>query len=201
MRLLRGRLRVDCNAATGEPRWLSARTSEAGHNALATPPIARSPGAPLPSTGASVMSLARKLALVLATAACAVMGTAALQPASAQTSAARPKVVIQVSDSDNAKWNLALNNARNIQSDLGAANVDVEVVAYGPGIGMLKMDSVVGTRIDEALGAGVKVVACENTMKGQKLTQADMLKGIGYVPAGVVEIMQKQQQGWAYIRP
>ena len=78
---------------------------------------------------------------------------------------------MQVSDADPAKWNLALNNARNIQTDLGAANVDIEVVAYGPGIGMLKADSVVGNRIDEALGAGVKVVACENTMRGQKLTQ------------------------------
>jgi len=146
------------------------------------------------------LALARKLAFVLATTACALVCTA-VEPSFAQSTAARPKVVIQVSDSDNAKWNLALNNARNIQADLGAANVDVEVVAYGPGIGMLKMDSVVAGRIDEALTGGVKVVACENTMKGQKLTQADMLKGIGYVPAGVVEIMQKQQQGWAYIRP
>ena len=30
---------------------------------------------------------------------------------------------------------------------------------------------------------------------------ADMLSGIGYVPAGVVTLMQRQQQGWAYIRP
>lgn len=119
----------------------------------------------------------------------------------AQPAAARPKVVIQVSDADNGKWNLALNNARNIQADLGAANVDIEVVAYGPGIGMLKLDSPVGNRIEEALGAGVKVIACENTMKGQKLAQPDMLKGIGYAPSGVVEIMQKQQQGWAYLRP
>ena len=50
-------------------------------------------------------------------------------------------------------------------------------------------------------GHGVKVSACENTMRGQKLAKADMLDGIGYVPAGVVEIMQKQQQGWAYLRP
>ena len=142
-------------------------------------------------------SLARSIAVLLTAIAC----IGAVPSSFAQSTAARPKVVIQVSDSDNAKWNLALNNARNIQADLGAANVDVEVVAYGPGIGMLKMDSVVGTRIDEAVSSGVKVVACENTMKGQKLTQADMLKGIGYVPAGVVEIMQKQQQDWAYIRP
>jgi intracellular sulfur oxidation DsrE/DsrF family protein len=118
-----------------------------------------------------------------------------------QGSAQRNKVVIQVSDADPGKWNLALNNARNLQADLGAANVDIEIVAYGPGIGMLKIDSTVGGRVDEATAAGVKVVACEITMKGQKLARADMLNGIGYVPAGVVELMSRQQQGWAYIRP
>jgi hypothetical protein len=110
-------------------------------------------------------------------------------------------VVIQVSDGDPAKWNLALNNARNLQTDLGAANVDIEIVAYGPGIGMLRLDSPVANRIGEASVAGVKVLACENTMKGQKLARSDMLEGIGYVGAGVVEIMQRQQQGWSYLRP
>jgi intracellular sulfur oxidation DsrE/DsrF family protein len=45
------------------------------------------------------------------------------------------------------------------------------------------------------------VDACENTMHNAKLAKADMLNGIGYVPSGVVELMQKQQQGWAYLRP
>src|SRR4029079_6186192 len=94
-------------------------------------------------------------------------------------------------------WNLALNNARNLQSDLGASSVEIEIVAYGPGIGMLKAESVVGTRVAEALGKGVKVSACENTMRGQKLTKPDMLDGIGYVPAGVVEILKRQQEGRA----
>ena len=66
---------------------------------------------------------------------------------------------------------------------------------------MLKAESVVGNRIGEALGSGVKVVACENTMRNAKLSKDDMLNGIGYVGAGVVEIMQRQQQGWAYLRP
>ena len=138
-------------------------------------------------------------AALLASALCLCAGAASAQ--SQQAAAQRSRVVIQVSDADPAKWNLALNNARNIQTDLGAANVDIEIVAYGPGIGMLKSDSVVGNRIEEAGKAGVKVVACENTMRGQKLTHADMLSGIGYVAAGVVELMQRQQQGWAYIRP
>jgi intracellular sulfur oxidation DsrE/DsrF family protein len=128
-----------------------------------------------------------------------VIGTTA--PAQAQQASVRGKVVMQVSDADPAKWNLALNNAKNVQTDLGAANVDIEIVAYGPGIGMLKVESVVGNRVGDAMAAGVKVVACENTMQAQKLTRADMLPKIDYVPAGVVELMQKQQQGWAYIRP
>jgi uncharacterized protein len=111
------------------------------------------------------------------------------------------RIVVQVSDADPAKWNLALNNARNLQADLGAANVEIEIVAYGPGIGMLKAESIVGNRVGDALGAGVKIVACENTMQTQKLVKADMLDRIGYVGAGVVEIMQRQQQGWAYLRP
>jgi uncharacterized protein len=128
-----------------------------------------------------------------------LVGTTA--PVQAQQASVRGKVVMQVSDADPAKWNLALNNAKNVQTDLGAANVDIEIVAYGPGIGMLKAESVVGNRVGEAMAAGVKVVACENTLQAQKLTRADMLPKIDYVAAGVVELMQKQQQGWAYIRP
>jgi intracellular sulfur oxidation DsrE/DsrF family protein len=81
-------------------------------------------------------------AVVLASALCLSAGAASAQGQPGATQ--RSRVVIQVSDAEPAKWNLALNNARNIQTDLGAANVDIEVVAYGPGIGMLKADSVVG---------------------------------------------------------
>ena len=120
----------------------------------------------------------------------------------AQTAAAkRNRIVIQVSDNDPAKWNLALNNAKNLQEDVGAANVDIEIVAYGPGIGMLKLESPTGSRIADAMKANVKVIACENTMRGQKLTRDDMLPAISYVPAGVTEIMKKQTEGWAYLRP
>lgn len=143
--------------------------------------------------------IARHALAALTLAAVTVAGIAASHAQNAP--AQRNRVVIQVSDADPGKWNLALNNARNLQADLGAGNVDVEIVAYGPGIGMLKLDSSVANRIGEASAAGVKVVACEITMKGQKLTRVDMLDGIAYVPAGVVELMSRQQQGWAYIRP
>lgn len=77
----------------------------------------------------------------------------------------------------------------------------MEIVAFGPGIGMLKAESEVGNRIQEATEAGVAAMACQNTMNKQKLTQEDMMGVVGCVPSGVVEIMKKQQQGYAYLRP
>jgi intracellular sulfur oxidation DsrE/DsrF family protein len=131
----------------------------------------------------------------------AVLALLAPVALNAQTHATKNRIVLQVSDGDPQKWGLALNNVRNVQENLGAGNVELEIVVYGPGIGMLKDDSVMGNRVAEALKNGVKVVACETTMKAQKLTPADMLPNIGYVPAGVVELMKKQQEGYAYIRP
>lgn len=147
-----------------------------------------------------IQTPARRRLLSLALIGCAAAMTA---PASrAQSMAGKNRIVFQVSDADPQKWNLALNNAKNVQDDLGGADaVDIEIVVYGPGIGMLKADSPVGKRIADALKANVKVVACENTMKNFKLAYADMLPAIGYVPAGVVELMKKQQEGYAYIRP
>jgi len=110
--------------------------------------------------------------------------------------------IIQVSDNDPAKWNLALNNAKNVQQDLGGPDkTDIEIVAYGPGLNMLKFDSQVANRIQEAQAAGVKVVACGNTMKAQKVNKEDLVPGVDVVKAGVLEIGDKQQKGWSYIRP
>ncbi|MDP2031710.1 MAG: DsrE family protein [Thiobacillus sp.] len=128
-----------------------------------------------------------------------MMGALAL-PATA-LAADKTKVVIQVSTNDPANWNLALNNAKNIQKDLGKDNADIEIVAFGPGIGMLKADSEVTNRVVEAVDSGTQVMACQNTMRSQKLNKEDMNSKVGYVPSGVVEIIQRQQQGYAYLRP
>ena len=92
---------------------------------------------------------------------------------------------------------MILNNMINLKEGVGSEGVEIELVAYGPGIHMLKADSPVKHRIADALKSGVQVNACQNTMNGMKLTPADMQPEIGYVPSGVVEVMKKQQQGWA----
>jgi len=88
-----------------------------------------------------------------------------------------------------------------VQQEHGPQNVDVEIVTYGPRIGMLKLESEVGNGVSQAMTQGLNVVACENTMRNQKLKRYDVQCNIGYVKAGVVEIMEKQRAGWAYLRP
>ena len=119
-------------------------------------------------------------------------------PASAQQ---KQRLVIQVSDNDPVKWGLALNNARTVQAELGKDNVQIEIVAYGPGLEMLKAESKVADRLAGALDENVGLIACENTMTNTRVTKEDMYSGIAYVKAGVTHLMKRQQQGWAYIRP
>lgn len=149
-----------------------------------------------------------KRILFAAIAAAVVLCAGAVQPslaadqaATSQTQPKPNKVIFSVTDNDKGKWNLVLNNAAAVQHNVGPKDIDVEVVVWGPGINMLKLESVVGNRVDDLTAKGIKVVACETTMHELKLTQQDMLPSAGYVPGGVIELMQKQQQGWAYIRP
>jgi len=136
------------------------------------------------------------------TAALLLIGMTALAtPAVAAERTAKSSVVIQVSESNPAIWNLALNNAKNIQQDLGKENTNIEIVAYGPGINMLKFDSEVAPRLKEASANGVALLACGNTMKNQKLTEKDLEGDVKVVKAGVIEIISKQREGWAYIKP
>ena len=128
---------------------------------------------------------------------------AAVLVASALPVAAQPaknRALFQITDNDPARWSLVLNNIANLRDGVGGEGAEIELVAYGPGLLMLKTDSPVGQRIADALKDGVRINACQHTMHGMKLVPADMLPDIGYVPSGVVEVMRKQQQGWAYIR-
>jgi len=114
---------------------------------------------------------------------------------------ARPGVLIQVSDGDTKTWNQALNVIKNVQAEYGKDKVDIELVVFGNGSGLLKFDSPLANRIDDTLASGASVSMCENTMKGQKLSKADMHPKVGYVKAGIIEIVEKSKQGWTVVRP
>lgn len=117
------------------------------------------------------------------------------------------KVVIQVSMGDEASQTIALNNAVNVQKSFGPGEVDVEIVAYGPGLSLLVdgKKNKNAKRVESLAMSDITFSACGNTIK--KVTAKNkgkapvMVKGVKVVPAGVIRIMELQDKGYAYIRP
>ncbi len=129
---------------------------------------------------------------------------AALQgPALAQAPVKTPKyrLVFHVSENNPQQWQLALNNAFAFQKNVGSENARLEIVAIGPGLNMLKAESKVRDRIAQALDQNIDVVACGETMKATHVTEADLIGGVRVVAGGLIEIVEREQAGWAYVRP
>ena len=128
-----------------------------------------------------------------------LLGAALVGPARAQDKPQR--LLIQISDYNPKVWGLALSNARNVRRDLGPDKVEIEIVVYGPAIRMLEMDSDWHDRVTQVIDEGIRVIACENTMKSMKLTRNDMLGGVEFVKTGLAHVMKRELEGWAYARP
>lgn len=121
------------------------------------------------------------------------------------------RVVFQVDDNDLDRMNLTLNNVTNVIDAYRDKHEDLEldVVAYGPGLHMLRADtSKVADRIahlaDYAYPAHLQFSACNNTKEGMERKEGhpiQLLPAATLVPSGVVRIVELQEQGWSYVKP
>jgi len=127
----------------------------------------------------------------------------------AQNTAKVHKLVIQVSRDEAEGFNLALGNAINYRNYYESKHeqFQVEIVAYGPGITMLREDkSPVKDRIEEAKKAipGLVLSMCGNAKAAAERREGHEvipLAGVQVVPAGIVRVAELQEQGYAYARP
>ena len=120
-------------------------------------------------------------------------------------------IAIQVDQNDPQVMNLALNNVNAIIETYRARNedVDIDVVAYGPGLHMLRADtSPVQERIkrlkDMVFPGKIQFSACNNTKQGMEKAEGHAISVVSdatIVPSGVVHLMELQEQGWSYVRP
>ena len=117
------------------------------------------------------------------------------------------KIVLQISDPNPFKQTLVLNVAGNVLKHYGQDKVDIEIVAFGPGLGVLVANKKNKNlnRITSLAGDGVTFSACGNTMK--KLTKKNKGKTpklhakANVVPAGVIQILELQEKGYSLIKP
>ncbi len=117
---------------------------------------------------------------------------------------AEKRIVLQISDPDPFKQTLVLNVANNLINHYGQDKVDIEIVAFGPGLRLLFRENANVDRIDGLTNSGVQFSACENTIKGmtKQLGHAPQLNPSAvHVSAGVVRIIDLVGEGYQLIKP
>ena len=109
------------------------------------------------------------------------------------------KVVFQLTSSDTLVHKALIKQIRNVQA--AAPNTKIEVVCHNNGITFLQTATTKhAAQIREFSARGVDFVACENTMRDRKVKREELLGECRTVPAGVVEIMLKQEKKWSYLK-
>ena len=119
----------------------------------------------------------------------------------------RHKIVYHLTEPGADKAKAALGNIRNHVKGVGGwQNIEaLELVVHGAALKSFlrkDMDTEVRRALEMLQTEGVGFGACGNTMKGLKLTLADLVEGAKELPqGGVVRVMELQDQGYVYIRP
>jgi len=119
------------------------------------------------------------------------------------------KIAVQVNDNDPKTMNIALNNIANTKSyyDSKDEPVEIELVAYGPGLHMLRADT---SPVRDRIAAmsleieGLKFSACANTIAGMTKKEGkapEIVAEAGVVPSGVVRLVELQETGFSYVKP
>lgn len=117
---------------------------------------------------------------------------------------AEQKFVLQISDMDPSKQTLVLNVAGNILKAYGQDQVDIEIVAFGPGLRLLFKDNSNSDRIDGLAGSGVRFFACENTISNMSSTLGEPIKINSHASSGkggIVRIKELTDKGYLLVKP
>lgn len=110
-------------------------------------------------------------------------------------------VVFQISTDSVQTWKVAVHNAHNLQQALLPRRARIEIIAFGPGLRMLLKTSPVAHALLLLHQSGVTIDACKRSVLREGLAPADISPIVHYIPSGIAEIVRREREGWAYIRP
>lgn len=112
------------------------------------------------------------------------------------------KVIFHIDEMD--KWELVLGNVSNLLNAIGNKSYSVEVLANAEAVKYYDTSQKLvsnNSKIEKLNEKGVKFVACNNALNAHKIEPSNIMNHVSVVPAGVLELVEKQSEGYAYIRP
>ena len=110
------------------------------------------------------------------------------------------RAIVHINFADSERQQHGLKNVTNILKEEKKA--EIEVVCHGGGIGLLVKDKTDhADEVARLIKEGVRFAACENTLRDKSIPKENLLPGVTTVPAGAVEVIRKQQEGFGYFKP
>lgn len=108
------------------------------------------------------------------------------------------KVVIHVGRTD--QWKVAVGNSKNLKSI--REDAIIEIVVNSGGINLFKT---ISQELREQLSLlselNVKIKLCRNALNLYQIIESSLPDGVEVIPAGIVELVERQEEGYAYISP
>lgn len=113
----------------------------------------------------------------------------------------RLKVIFHIDDE--SRWNMLLGNVKNLLNEIDSKDIDIEVLGNGNSVKKYVKDNMDDNAdlMKILSDKNVKFVACNNSLNGLKLKQDDLHSFVSVVPAGVLELIKRQDQDFSYIKP
>lgn len=117
---------------------------------------------------------------------------------------AEHRLVLQLSDKDPAKQGLVISVANNLLKFYDPDKVAIVVVAFGPGIDLLRPDNDNRKRIESLVAQGVRFDVCLNTVdtvERETGRRPEFIAVATPVQVGVGQILSLTENGFTLVRP
>ena len=112
------------------------------------------------------------------------------------------KVIFHIDELN--KWKLLLKNVGNLLDAVDTNKLTIEVLANSEAIKFYKANQVLEldmNAMEKLNSKGIKFVACNNALMANDINKDDLINFIDVVPVGILELINKQSEGYAYIKP
>lgn len=113
------------------------------------------------------------------------------------------QAVFHVDLDENKRLDLALANVANLLKAIPGQSYDLVILFNGPAVTLLKKEQ--SAAQEEAIvnlqKEKVVLKACNNALTKFQVAPEDLVAGVEIVPAGIVELIDLQKKGYAYIKP
>lgn len=104
-------------------------------------------------------------------------------------------------DKTDGSLGIAMSNAINYAKALTTEQYEMVLVVNSQAVTQMTRGNGIVPALEKACAAGLAVRICRNALEATGTKESDLLPQCVVVPAGLVEIVDLQRRGFAYVKP